>query len=256
MIKLFRKIRYDLMNQNKTAKYFKYAIGEIVLVVIGILFALQINNWNEQRKQNTKEQQILLNLESDFKENLIEYNRVNELCKTSYEGNIVLLNLIKSDKPITNPSEVDKLIDLIINDFATLDLISGSVDEIINTGSLSIIKDDRLRKQLSNWSQEIVDCNDDVKIFLDHLFAILIPSIKDQLLLRNIDIPEDIVQNLNLSQISKSNFNLDYNTTIKTIEFENKIYVNALNLAYTLNAYKDLESYLNETLNLIRANLK
>ena len=57
MIKFFRKIRYNLMETGKTGKpafaagrYFKYAIGEIVLVVIGILIALQINNWNEVRK--------------------------------------------------------------------------------------------------------------------------------------------------------------------------------------------------------------
>jgi len=54
MIKIFRKIRYDLMKQNKTGKYFKYAIGEIVLVVIGILIALQINNWNEVRKEKSQ----------------------------------------------------------------------------------------------------------------------------------------------------------------------------------------------------------
>ena len=53
MIKFFRRIRYDLMEKNKTGKYFKYAIGEIILVVIGILIALQINNWNEvQEKKN------------------------------------------------------------------------------------------------------------------------------------------------------------------------------------------------------------
>ena len=50
MIKFFRKIRYNLMEQNKTGKYFKYAIGEIVLVVIGILIALSINNWNRNEK--------------------------------------------------------------------------------------------------------------------------------------------------------------------------------------------------------------
>ena len=50
MIKFFRKIRYDLMEKNKNGKYLKYAIGEILLVVIGILIALQINNWNELRK--------------------------------------------------------------------------------------------------------------------------------------------------------------------------------------------------------------
>jgi len=48
MIKLFRKIRYDLIEKNRTGKYFKYAIGEIILVVIGILIALQINTWNTE----------------------------------------------------------------------------------------------------------------------------------------------------------------------------------------------------------------
>ena len=51
MIKLFRNIRKNLSNQGKTGKYFKYAIGEIVLVVIGILIAVQINNWNGYRKR-------------------------------------------------------------------------------------------------------------------------------------------------------------------------------------------------------------
>ena len=58
MIKFFRKIRYDLMEKNKTGKYLKYAIGEIVLVVIGILVALQINNWNEQRKAHINEEAL------------------------------------------------------------------------------------------------------------------------------------------------------------------------------------------------------
>ncbi|NNL82601.1 MAG: hypothetical protein HKP28_04370, partial [Winogradskyella sp.] len=50
MIKFFRHIRQSMINQNKTKKYVLYAVGEIVLVVIGILIALQINNWNENRK--------------------------------------------------------------------------------------------------------------------------------------------------------------------------------------------------------------
>ncbi|MEZ4781044.1 MAG: DUF6090 family protein [Flavobacteriaceae bacterium] len=50
MIKFLRHFRKTLISENKMGKYFKYAIGEILLVVIGILIALQINNWNEQRK--------------------------------------------------------------------------------------------------------------------------------------------------------------------------------------------------------------
>ena len=66
MIKFFRKIRYNLMSENKTGKYLKYAIGEIILVVIGILIALQINNWNEKRKLQIVQNTLLIN----FYENL------------------------------------------------------------------------------------------------------------------------------------------------------------------------------------------
>ena len=59
MIKFFRQIRQQLLMENKTSKYFKYAIGEIILVVIGILIALQINNWNENKKQIAYESKIL-----------------------------------------------------------------------------------------------------------------------------------------------------------------------------------------------------
>lgn len=66
MIKLFRKIRQKLLQQNKVGSYLKYAIGEIVLVVIGILIALQINNWNESRKTEAKIRNLLVVLRSDL----------------------------------------------------------------------------------------------------------------------------------------------------------------------------------------------
>ena len=80
MIKFFRKIRYNLMEQNKTGKYFKYAIGEIVLVVIGILIALQINNWNTHRIERSKEDSYLVNLKQDlnYQMQMIERNLSGE----------------------------------------------------------------------------------------------------------------------------------------------------------------------------------
>ena len=71
MIKLFRKIRYNLMSENKTGRYFKYAIGEIILVVIGILIALQINNWNENRKLKQNEVVLVKQLLNDVKKDSI-----------------------------------------------------------------------------------------------------------------------------------------------------------------------------------------
>jgi len=66
MIKFFRKKRQNLIMENKTSKYLKYAIGEIVLVVIGILIALQVNNWNEERKNRGREENILIGLQKEF----------------------------------------------------------------------------------------------------------------------------------------------------------------------------------------------
>jgi len=76
MIKFFRNIRQKLLNEGKTTNYLKYAIGEIVLVVIGILIALQINNWNEKRKEHLTERLLLTSLKEDLSRNkkIIESN--------------------------------------------------------------------------------------------------------------------------------------------------------------------------------------
>ncbi|WP_353779443.1 DUF6090 family protein [Winogradskyella sp. 3972H.M.0a.05] len=65
MIKFFRHIRKSLIEKNQMGKYFKYAVGEILLVVIGILIALQINNWNEDRKLQAQEIKMLKELRKD-----------------------------------------------------------------------------------------------------------------------------------------------------------------------------------------------
>ena len=70
MIKFFRKIRQNLIIENKTGKYFKYAIGEIFLVVIGILIALQINNWNEKVKKEEKIQILLNDVLNELHQNI------------------------------------------------------------------------------------------------------------------------------------------------------------------------------------------
>ena len=71
MIKFFRKIRQNLLMENNTGKYFKYAIGEIILVVIGILIALQINNWNENNQDRKQEKKILSQLLKEYENEIL-----------------------------------------------------------------------------------------------------------------------------------------------------------------------------------------
>ncbi len=69
-MKFFRKIRYDLIRKSNTGKYFKYAIGEILLVVVGILIALQINNWNQARKDDKVLKEYLVKIKNHTLEDL------------------------------------------------------------------------------------------------------------------------------------------------------------------------------------------
>lgn len=249
------------MEKNKTGKpalsagkYFKYAIGEIILVVIGILIALQINNWNEYRKDRNREQVILKNLQIDFRTNIKNVNEASINFMAAYEASANLLEIIRADEAI-HGSEVEKLLDDIINKPKSLDIITGSIDEMLNTGSINLIKDDNLRKQLSNWSYYQTDTEDDIVIYRDYLYDLFIPSLMNKALLRNMEVPDFFEDNLQLKKIAKSNFKIDYKKTIRTIEFENQVYNNTLNYMYTINAYKVFIDYLSETLKLIDSNI-
>jgi hypothetical protein len=90
MIKLFRNIRKKLVSEGKTANYVKYAIGEIVLVMIGILLALQVNNWNENRKQAIAEMDFFEGIKND----LIQDKNYIELILTTFKPKIEAYNLL------------------------------------------------------------------------------------------------------------------------------------------------------------------
>ncbi|MCW8982273.1 MAG: DUF6090 family protein [Altibacter sp.] len=76
MIKFFRHIRQRLIGENRFSKYLLYAIGEIILVVIGILIALQINNWNENRKERILENSILDKISTNIQDDINQYNKI------------------------------------------------------------------------------------------------------------------------------------------------------------------------------------
>jgi hypothetical protein len=80
MINFFRKIRKRLADQNKPLKYFRYAVGEIVLVMVGILLALQVNNWNENRKDQSELRNIFQNILQDMKGNQFYLEQGRKIC--------------------------------------------------------------------------------------------------------------------------------------------------------------------------------
>ena len=150
MIKFFRHIRKSLLMENKTGKYFKYAIGEIVLVVIGILIALYINNWNIQQKDNIREHKILQQLKEDYSDNLVQLEEKIKMRTTLIKSSINVLDLI-SKWPNTDVEKIIPELTNIIKD-PTFDPIDNS---LIASGEISLIQNDSLKRVLSRWTSDV-----------------------------------------------------------------------------------------------------
>ena len=97
MIKFFRKIRYNLMSENKTSQYLKYAIGEILLVMIGILLALQVNNWNNHRLKKQLEVSILKQANIDIQSMLNYMSGDREVLKKGVQSHLNIVDYIEQD---------------------------------------------------------------------------------------------------------------------------------------------------------------
>ena len=147
MIKFFRRIRYQLMETGKTGKYFKYAIGEIILVMIGILLALQVNNWNEERKERKVEKTSLTSIYYSIADDSSRWN--TEI--RGYNEQLEYSNYIK--KKFQDNSPYEQRLDTA---FAIISL--GHVQEaeytafnsLLNTG-IDIVKNDSIKFYLNKY---------------------------------------------------------------------------------------------------------
>ena len=142
MIKFFRKIRQNLLTKNKNGEYLKYAVGEIILVVIGILIALSINNWNEERNNFQKQELLTKNIIEDLKLDFIHINK--SLSEVSDQMNLID-NLIS--KIFDNKTRLS---------IESIGLIRYSSDfrpisQRNHSESVSSLEDDFIRKLLQSY---------------------------------------------------------------------------------------------------------
>ena len=160
MIKLFRKVRQNLLMENKTSKYFKYAIGEIILVVIGILFALQINTWNESRKAQNEEIKILMALLSDFETSKTRIKKTMSMQQKALNHGATLINIherhdIKEIKYFdTHLDSLDKLV-VYGKSWYRAEPVTGAYNALISAGKIDLIKNETLRHLLAQFAADL-----------------------------------------------------------------------------------------------------
>lgn len=161
MINFFRKIRKKLADDNKPLKYMRYAVGEIVLVVIGILIALSINNWNELRKSKNLEKEYLVRFLDDLNTDMIYYQsqiaRIDELLvdyskfiEDAYQHQNSLEEFLKLIKYVDFPPG-----ELTIND--------ATYTEIVNAGNLNIFRNPELKSGIINLYRSFHQLNKHIK---------------------------------------------------------------------------------------------
>jgi len=158
MLKFFRKIRFDHMSENKALKYLKYAFGEIVLVAIGILIALGVNNWNETRKNAITEHEYLVALLEDFETNLTKSNEIVKRIGDDIPQLIGLLEQSALEKPTISVDSINNAFSK-VNDMPTYSSTDRTYNNLVGSGDLKIINDESLKTNLANYYKSLYILN-------------------------------------------------------------------------------------------------
>lgn len=140
-----------MLAQGRVARYLTYAVGEILLVVLGILIALQINMWNEGRKDQIKEQVVLQHLLEEFNANLQQLDEKIQIREEIVQASIQVLDYIDLPEGVNADSLMAKISITTIT--PTFDPI---INDLVSSGNLRLIHNQKLNRLLTEWPTYVV----------------------------------------------------------------------------------------------------
>lgn len=152
MLKLFRRIRQKLIREGALKNYVVYAIGEILLVMIGILLALQVSNWNQERIEGAKELKALVDLSKEFKLNQERIKAKQSLrisIAPKLETYIELLSSGEADYSSFEDFHSEQIV------FGMTNPSNGVIDALISSGEIALISNDSLKYLLADWKNQL-----------------------------------------------------------------------------------------------------
>lgn len=256
-MKVFREIRKHLAFENKPRKYLRYAIGEIVLVVIGILIALQINSWNEQRKLNIEEQYLLKELLDEFNTNLEKLREDLYLNTNNQNASIQIIEMIHDKSLINRAKELDSLF-IEVFSYGSFNPSTGTLDEIISAGKLRVIRDKSLRKMLTQWPGLIQNQQEDIDIRREQINNHLEPFFVKNAPFKNGDIFVDFSHwssKYKRKALNGSHFDYNFESLISR-EFEGILYKYILDQDFVLLNDLETEEFIENIIQQIKINIK
>lgn len=248
MIKFLGRIRKRLLTENKFSKYLLYAIGEIVLVVIGILIALSINNWNEERKARINEKQLLLSLSEDFKSNLtfLEYS-LDEIPKLIEEYSIVIEHAGKLNQGISDFMKDD----IVTTGFIRTILIDGTLNSMLSSTTLELIRDESLKRLLTSYPARLSNYKESENDLIDYVIEVQRPLFRSYISLSHFLLNEP-----RFDLFKKLDQESDYEGLLRDREYLNSVIgIRAINKAL-LKQCNELHEYTKEISLMIEEELK
>ena len=238
------------MQKNKFKTYLLYAIGEIILVVIGILIAVSLNNWNQTRKERLQEKYILSQLKKEIAANAKYIATDIEKNTSSLNAAIALVKVLQDKQLEQQQALVDSLM-VGIYAISGFDPITGFINDVINTGKLEIITDDSIRSQLANWEYVFLDYKDDYNIRNSVLFRELVPYVQKHYPLINLlQSYDDYEKSGDYSQLRYSELEPNY-SELYGLEFEGVLANHIINQEYLIDDARTYQKYLEELLSQI-----
>jgi hypothetical protein len=223
------------MQKSKTGKYFKYAIGEIILVVIGILIALQINNWNNERLNKLDADVAKKNLHNEFikNQNILDISR--EHNQNALEACLSLINLIGANKKELTQHNLDSLFNSSLKAefyFPT----RSSLDNILQTGSMKLIESEELKNTLQTWIASLEQMKSYKEVQTNWQNNQYTPFLLNTVSFRQMDIYNQTAWS------GKSKISTDYYSIFQSIQLENLLDNNLFLIELTISQLNGLET--------------
>ncbi len=164
MSRLFNKFRRQLLPRNRITKYLLYTIGEIIIVIFGILIALQVDTWNSEREAREEAKVFLTQLKNEFLANREQLVQKVQMRDKALKSARELLSFVDGASEYNTPTEVDSLLAVALPVY-TFDPSLGVLNQLTSTDKLTLVRNETLNDTLSYWNSMIQDFKEDEDMY-------------------------------------------------------------------------------------------
>ena len=210
-----------------TGKYLKYAVGEVILVVIGILIALQVNNWNEYRKEKVVEKKILLSLHNEISNNLESLEVVIDGKDKIINVNEYIINNTGKNGEWKSIKPLDSLINYISLSGWIFVPQNGVLNEIINSGKLLLIENDLIKNEIASLPQLLSLMIEEDRQYRLDLHQYFLPFLSKNYNLIEITKYRELLENYSF-KMGETNFSKSTTELLGSREFENILTIQSI----------------------------